>query len=227
MFMHKKRLFFQKQHTDVNIESKNDNVKNNDYDKVERRAREKLKRWQAFQAARGIMDNTVNKVLENMMLPADHLDQDSTVNSIVSRLRLFQGNYMSLHGTLLHGGDSMEDTAVMMAIRNHGLVKTAKLVSQSHNDRTPGCRNVCDYIGVHCSSPSSRTQDIKGSSTTLPTTSSNLLGSSNPIEMGRCNTSNSDADKIYDSDQPEDFLERAVAEAIKKKGLSALSVLDY
>ena len=35
-----------------------------------------------------------------------------------------------------------------------------------------------------------------------------------------------DLDKIDENDQQENFLERAVAEAIKKKGLSALSV-DY
>lgn len=197
----------------INMETMEDNLENNDYDEVERRAREKLKRWQAFQAAKGTMDNTVNKVLEdcNMLTALDCLEEDLTEGLF----RFFREN-------------DMEDTAVMMAIRNYGLVQSVDPVSQSHDDKTLNYRTDSDCIGVHCSFPSnpSRMQDIKDLSAALPTTSSNPSRSSNSVEMGRCNASNSDEDKIYDSDQPEDFLERAVAEAIKKKGLSALSV-DY
>ncbi|XP_014487318.1 PREDICTED: uncharacterized protein LOC106751054 isoform X2 [Dinoponera quadriceps] len=190
------------QHTNVNMET--DTLEN--YDEVERRAREKLKRWQAFQDAKGTMDNTVNKVLEdcNMMAALDCLEEDLTDGLF----HFFREN-------------DMEDTAVMMAIRNYGLVQSVE--PQSHDDKT---RTDSDYIGVHCSFPSNRIQDIKDLSAALPTTSSDPSRSSNSVEMERCNASNSDEDKIYDSDQPEDFLERAVAEAIKKKGLSALSV-DY
>lgn len=159
------------------------------------------------------------------MLPSDRLDRGSIVSPVASRLRLFQ----KLHFPL-HSGDYMEDRAVMTAIRNHGLVKSAKLISQSHDEKAPpsGCRTDSEYIGVYYPSISGRAQPIKSSLLALPTTSSSepprLI---NSLETGRCNTSDLDADKVYDSDQPEDFLERAVAEAIKKKGLSALSVKDY
>ncbi|EFN80093.1 uncharacterized protein LOC105187196 [Harpegnathos saltator] len=199
------------QHMNINMEMMEDNLENNDYDEVERHAREKLKRWQAFQAAKGTMDNTVNKVLEdcNMITALDCLEEDLTEGLF----RFFREN-------------DMEDTAVMMAIRNYGLVQSVEPVSQSHDDKTPDYRADSDYIGVHCSFPSNHIQDIKDLPATLPTTSTNPSRLSNSIEMGRCNATNLDEDKIYDSDQPEDFLERAVAEAIKKKGLSALSV-DY
>lgn len=195
----------------VNTKMMEDNLENNDYDEIEKRAREKLKMWQAFQAAKGTVDNTVNRVLEdcNMIAAPDCLEEDLTEGLF----RFFREN-------------DMEDTAVMMAIRNYGLVQSVDPVPQSHDDKIPDYRTDSDYIGVHYSFPSNRMQDIRNLPATLPTMSSDPSRLSNSVEMGRCNASNLDEDKIYDSDQPEDFLERAVAEAIKKKGLSALSV-DY
>lgn len=201
----------------------------NDQDKVERCLRDKLKRWQALQVAGSALDNIVNKVLENMMLPSDLLERRPDFNSVAlaSRLCMIGRNYMKVFGVPWCRGDYMEDRAVTMAISNHGLVKSAKLISQSHDDKaSPSCRADSEHIGVHCSSPSGCAQDA-GPPAAIPTTSSDLPGLINSIETGRCDMSDSDADKVYDSDQPEDFLERAVAEAIKKKGLSALSVKDY
>ncbi|XP_011686028.1 PREDICTED: uncharacterized protein LOC105448881 [Wasmannia auropunctata] len=166
-----------------------------DYDEIiyQIHIEEKLKLWQAFQEEEGSMDNSINEVLAyyRMMHPPDPLEEESSVGS------RFHQSYR---------GNDMEDTAVTMAIRNHGLVQSAELALQPH---------YCKCIGVDCSFSSKCMYELED----FPygTVYSN-------VETGRCNAL--DADKVYECDQPEDFLERAVGEAIKKKGLSALSV-DY
>ncbi|XP_050454171.1 uncharacterized protein LOC126852919 isoform X2 [Cataglyphis hispanica] len=124
-----------------------------------------------------------------MMHPPDPLEEDS----VGSRYHLS------------YRRNDMEDTAVTMAIRNHGLVQSAELALQPH---------YCKCIGVDCSFSSKCMYELDDFYGTVYSN----------VETGRCNAL--DADKIYECDQPEDFLERAVGEAIKKKGLSALSV-DY
>ncbi|KAK9301780.1 hypothetical protein QLX08_005981 [Tetragonisca angustula] len=161
-------------------------TENVEYDDAERQAREKLKRWQACQVAKGYVDNTINKVLENYIMVTS-----SSYSLEESRFQLFRGN-------------DMEDTAVLMAIRNHGLVQSAGLVSQSnafYSDKAPGY----------------------WTNTTTSASSLRLNDSKSEEDYNRFDW---DLDKIDESDQQENFLERAVAEAIKKKGLSALSV-DY
>ncbi|CAL1679355.1 unnamed protein product [Lasius platythorax] len=185
------------QHTNANTETTTNNVGNIEYDEIiyQIQIEEKLKLWQAFQEEEGSMDNSINEVLAyyRMMPPLMHpplLEEDS----VGSRFHLS------------YRGNDMEDTAVTMAIRNHGLVQSAELALQPH---------YCKCIGVDCSFSSKCMYELED----FPygTVYSN-------VETGRCNAL--DADKIYECDQPEDFLERAVGEAIKKKGLSALSV-DY
>lgn len=185
----------QKQHTNANTEATTNNVENIEYDEIiyQIQIEEKLKLWQAFQEEEGSMDNSINEVLAyyRMMHPPDPLEEDS----IGSRFHLS------------YRRNDMEDTAVTMAIRNHGLVQSAELaLLQPH---------YCKCIGVDCSFSSKCMYELED----FPygTVYSN-------VETGRCNAL--EADKIYECDQPEDFLERAVGEAIKKKGLSALSV-DY
>lgn len=182
------------QHTSANTETPPSNVGNIDYDEIiyQIQIEEKLKLWQAFQEEEGSMDNSINEVLAyyRMMHPPDPLEEES----VGSRFHLS------------YRGNDMEDTAVTMAIRNHGLVQSAELALQPH---------YCKCIGVDCSFSSKCMYELED----FPygTVYSN-------VETGRCNAL--DADKVYECDQPEDFLERAVGEAIKKKGLSALSV-DY
>ncbi|KOC61603.1 hypothetical protein WH47_05750 [Habropoda laboriosa] len=186
-------------------------TENIEYDEVERLAREKLKRWQACQVAKGYVDNTINKVLENYIMGT------STSYSLEeSRFQLFRGN-------------DMEDTAVMMAIRNHGLVQSAEIVSQSsafYSDKAPGYWTNNEYTNVHCSCPSNRIQGIGNFEDSVATTSTDSLRLSNSKSSEEYNRLDWDLDTIDENDQQENFLERAVAEAIKKKGLSALSV-DY
>ena len=76
-----------------------------DEEELDRRAREKLRGWQACQVAKSFVDNTINRVLENYIMspPFSYPFEDPWY-------RLFRGN-------------QMEDTAVTMAIRNHGLVR--------------------------------------------------------------------------------------------------------
>ncbi|XP_076302309.1 uncharacterized protein LOC143220574 [Lasioglossum baleicum] len=185
-------------------------TENVEYDDAERQAREKLERWQDYQVTKGYVDNTINKVLENYIMGT------STSYSLEeSRFQLFKGN-------------DMEDTAVMMAIRNHGLVQSAGLVSQSsafYSDKAPGYWTNNEYTDVHCSCPSNR---IQGGSfeKSIATTSTNSLRLNDSKSTEEYNRLDWDLDKIDENDEQENFLERAVAEAIKKKGLSALSV-DY
>ncbi|GAB1867028.1 hypothetical protein CAJAP_08107 [Camponotus japonicus] len=183
------------QHMNATTETTTNNVGNIEYDEIiyQIQIEEKLKLWQAFQEEEGSMDNSINEVLAyyRMMHPPEPLEE----NSIGSRFHLS------------YRRNDMEDTAVTMAIRNHGLVQSAELaLLQPH---------YCKCIGVDCSFSSKCMYELED----FPygTVYSN-------VETGRCNAL--DADKIYECDQPEDFLERAVGEAIKKKGLSALSV-DY
>ncbi|XP_060830601.1 uncharacterized protein LOC132915003 [Bombus pascuorum] len=186
-------------------------TENVEYDDAERQAREKLKRWQACQVAKGHVDNTINVVLENYIMVTS-----SSYSVEESRFQLFRGN-------------DMEDTAVMMAIRNHGLVQSAGLVSQSsafYSDKAPGYWTNNEYTDVHCSCPSNRIQNVGNFENSVATTSANSLRLNDSKSTEEYDRLDWDLDKIDENDQQENFLERAVAEAIKKKGLSALSV-DY
>ncbi|XP_053989328.1 uncharacterized protein LOC128881917 isoform X1 [Hylaeus volcanicus] len=179
---------------------------NIEYDEAELLARERLRRWQACQVAKGFVDNIINKVLENYIMgapPSYPLEE--------SRFQLFRAN-------------DMEDTAIMMAIRHHGLVQSAELVPQSsafYSDKAPGY-----WTDVHCSCPSNRVQGIGNFGNSVATTSANSLRLNDSTDLEEYNGLDWDLNKVDESDQEENFLERAVAEAIKKKGLSALSV-DY
>ncbi|XP_050596844.1 uncharacterized protein LOC126925392 [Bombus affinis] len=188
-------------------------TENVEYDDAERQAREKLKRWQACQVAKGYVDNTINVVLENYIMVTS-----SSYSVEESRFQLFRGN-------------DMEDTAVMMAIRNHGLVQSGQsgLVSQSnafYSDKAPGYWTNNEYTDVHCSCPPNNIQNVGNFENSVATTSANSLRLNDSKSTEEYNRLDWDLDKIDENDQQENFLERAVAEAIKKKGLSALSV-DY
>ncbi|XP_012235463.1 uncharacterized protein [Linepithema humile] len=183
------------QHTSANMEKTASNVENIEYDEIiyQIQVEEKLKLWQAFQEEEGSMDNSINEVLAYYRTMHPPLEEDS----VGSRYPL---SYRS---------NDMEDTAVTMAIRNHGLVQSAELALQPH---------YCKCIGVDCSFSSKCMYELED----FP-----YGAVYSNVETGRCNALDTlDADKVYECDKPEDFLERAVGEAIKKKGLSALSV-DY
>ncbi|OXU17139.1 hypothetical protein TSAR_006437 [Trichomalopsis sarcophagae] len=158
----------------------------------DRRAREKLRGWQACQVAKGFVDNTINRVLENYITspPASYPFEDLWY-------RLFRGN-------------QMEDTAITMAIRNHGLGRSLDL-AQSPSLLAERVSNV--------------PQNSENTQAPVATTSSEALLLTD--SEAASNSGEGDwLDDTYDSDHQQDFLDRAVAEAIKKKGLSTLSV-DY
>lgn len=190
-----KQLLLQEQQTSATTEMSASSVGNIDHDEIiyQIQIEEKLKLWQAFQEEEGSMDNTINEVLAyyRMMHPPDPLEEESSVGS-------------RFH--LSYRRNDMEDTAVTMAIRNHGLVQSADLALQPP---------YCKCIGVNCSFSSKCMYELED----FP-----YGAVYSTVETGKCDAL--DADKVYECDQPEDFLERAVGEAIKKKGLSALSV-DY
>ncbi|XP_015124253.1 uncharacterized protein LOC107046211 [Diachasma alloeum] len=159
-----------------------------EFERTERLIREKLRRWQACQMAKGFVDNTINRVMENYIL-GPQVD--------ASQFRLFRGT-------------DMEDTAVMMAIRNHGLVHSGQFEDES--DLYQSFSNSVERNEF----PKSKNFDIP-----LGATSSKIISSS---QIDNCQESMKE--KNDEGGDEQDFLERAVAEAIKIKGLSALSV-DY
>jgi len=172
----------------INMETTVNGLKNIDYEEViyQMQIEEKLKSWQAFQEKEGSMDNNVNEIL----------DYYRKLRPLVSEEEVSVDQLARFHFTFKE--NDMEDTAVAMAIRNHGLVQSTKLALEG---RYCKCRRkLLDSAMLSCE----------------PVVSN--------VETKRCNTL--DTDKVYECDQPEDFLERAVGVAIKKKGLSALSV-DY
>lgn len=163
------------QHTD-NIE----------YDDAETCEIEKLRMWQECQVSSGYMDNFINRVLEHHMKKTSPFD-----------------NFRESTLQMVRVWSNMDDSAVLMAIRNHGLVPIAEMVS----------------LDEHCSSPSNYVQGVGNS---VATTSADSLRLNNSTDMEGYNGFDSDLDRIDESDQQVTFLERAVAEAIKKKGLRAL-----
>ncbi|XP_043494357.1 uncharacterized protein LOC122519142 [Polistes fuscatus] len=192
--------------TSHNSEHTIQDTENVELEDVERR--EKLRRWQACQVATGVVDNTINNMLEDLM-PSESYSVEET------EFRLFRGN-------------DMENTAVMMAIRNHGLVQSTELLSPPndlYNNGVPGCWANNNWTNVSCC-PSNNMQNTGNFSNSIAASSANSLTIFDPIEVPPYIEPAWDIDEIAVNDQQEDFLERAVAEAIKKKGLSALSV-DY
>lgn len=89
----------------------------------DQQSREKLRGWQTAQVARGLVDNTINHVLEKyrMSPPASYPFEDPWY--------------------LLLRGNGMEDTAVTMAIRNYGIFRTLDL-TQSPSPIGKGVSNV-------------------------------------------------------------------------------------
>lgn len=173
-------------------------AENPEFDDAESRAREKLKRWQACQTLKGFVDNVINRVLEIFIR-----DDPWSYPAGVSR------------------GNEMEDAAVMMAIRNYGLIQSNMRASQSHTldgGIAPGYLANVDRTGTRFYPSRSDVQPFRPMPEPIATTSTDSEGLPLPAETEQ-----------YNSDWPESFLERAVAEAIKKKGLSALSGLsvDY
>ncbi|XP_015437515.1 PREDICTED: uncharacterized protein LOC107192706 [Dufourea novaeangliae] len=101
----------------------------------------------------------------------------------------------------LYKNNFYEDTAVMMATYHHGLVRAAG-----------ACHLYSDKAQASC--PSNGIEGVSTFENSIATTSTD------PVKLN-----NSSSIEAY-NDESIKFLERAVAEAIKKKGLSALSI-DY
>jgi hypothetical protein len=165
----------------------------------------------------GVIDNFMNCVFENcMMTPAYHLQYEPD----------------------LLEDDEMEDTAVTMAIYNHGLVR-AQNFSQLPSLITDRLSDI-PQNSINTRQTPSATRPAEAvllTDSELASTS----GEGNSFTNSRkhfmilmkgflaCNyflCKGDHLDDTYDSDHQQDFLDRAVAEAIKKKGLSTLSV-DY
>ncbi|XP_015519230.1 uncharacterized protein LOC124298911 [Neodiprion virginianus] len=189
--------------------SREENYEDEESNEIETRARERLKKWQARQVAKGFVDNTINRVLENYVMSPPFND---------------------IYPRLITRTNDMEDRAVAMAIQNHGLVQlTANYVPSAD---PPARRNnpVNEYWvredsvieQDRCMCPLSIGQNKADTLAGSAASSDETYGSLKQDEENACWV----GDKGDENNQQQDFLERAVAEAIKKKGLSALSV-DY
>lgn len=152
------------------------------------------------------MDNTINRVLENYVVAP---------------------SFGELHSRHNPRSNDMEDRAVSMAIRNHGLVQPASFVPNSDPPIPPDDPVNNYWIGegemqVRCTCPLNIEQNRMDNVAGTAGSSDQVFGRSKQEEGHSCWV----GEKGDDSNQQQDFLERAVVEAIKKKGLSALSV-DY
>ncbi|CAD6234405.1 GSCOCG00001897001-RA-CDS [Cotesia congregata] len=201
--------------------------------------REKFQRYHQYQIDKhcymGSVDNTINRVMETYIL-----------TPLTERIQL----------RLSTGESEMEDHAVMMAIRNHGLVHSSVNNFSSHSNTNSS--NAYWYSDDEYNSSlspincmSNITTTVAGAAAVVEQLSSESSDSnsasatsSTKIIQPRTfqsfddkiikhnnirsnNNVNWSADKNDDGDQQsQDILERAVSEAIKIKGLSVLSV-DY
>ncbi|XP_043270728.1 uncharacterized protein [Venturia canescens] len=202
-----------------------------DLDEVEKLAREKLRLWQKCQLDTGFLDNMVNDILD----------------------RFF---FKDLTPFFVGGDNEMESRAVAMAIVSRGLAHSASRADLVSSDICWSINESSDSSSASDDSLSHESSAIIEPPSLVPTsTVSTGVRSWNEDKMDDSNRSLSretmpscstiidppsststsavpgvarcwNEDKMDETDREQDFLERAVAEAIKKKGLSALSV-DY
>ncbi|XP_008550017.1 uncharacterized protein LOC103572963 [Microplitis demolitor] len=190
--------------------------------------REKFQRYHQYQIDKhcymGSVDNTINRVMETYILtpPTERL-----------QLRLSTGE------------SEMEDHAVMMAIRNHGLVHSSFNTNFSSHSTTNDNYWFSDddyniSSPINCSNnitPAVELSSESNDSNSASATSSTKIIQPRTFQsfddkiikhnnISSSNNSNWSVDKNDDGDQQQDILERAVSEAIKIKGLSVLGV-DY
>lgn len=240
-----------------------------------------LQKWQARQVARCFVDNTINRVLEDMgfiPLPvdADDLMEDFTMSG------------------LRRNDEHLEDAAVRMAIHSHGLqravadmrggnqnLNTCGVVDSAiydfsidpvglqngfnvdpmdhmnrwyspQNEQSPDTKNVYNDELVHegCSVAGQSSISLKCTSNeqfsnsgymNKTSTSCDNLGkeigpehadvetgiSEEPLLASDMNLDNEAEERSYASFEHTDFLDKAVAVAIQKKGLSTLSGVEY
>lgn len=161
--------------------------------------------WQTKQLARGMLDNTMNCMMERMGFAPLNSDQED--NDI-------------------GGGNQIEDEAVMMAIQRHGLQCSEDEIHYPPQDVSHVAveENVCKDLSRLL---------FSGPSVVPPEQLTNVRGDISISEGG--STSHAVVDPVVDShssgQQPsalsqmehDSFLDAAVAVAIQKKGLSVLT----
>ncbi|KAF7992895.1 hypothetical protein HCN44_005239 [Aphidius gifuensis] len=178
-----------------------------EYDRNERLT---LERWQACQVAKGFVDNTINRVMENYILGPQ---------ADPSQFRLFRGT-------------EMENTAVMMAIKNHGLVSDSD--DPTEFDTYIDDKNSSWSNNIIQQNHSNLDNKINDTNIPYATTSSDNIFTINTsssivnqdIIKDKIDDDNDNIGGVGGGDE-QDFLERAVAEAIKIKGLGAARNFDY
>lgn len=160
-----------------------------------------------FQMAQGIVDNTINRVLDSWMvapLPADMV----TNRFLALDVAEFSNN--------LPGDNSIENEGILMAISAHGLQNTTSRNSDNLND-TPSEPN------VFLSAPASNEPWNKPF--TCP---SDASGSSSETEECKTNYFDENIMSMNDDafENHYDFMDAAISFAIQNKGLTSYGT-DY
>ncbi|XP_023246658.1 uncharacterized protein LOC106643584 isoform X2 [Copidosoma floridanum] len=132
---------------------------------------------------------------------------DNAINSAIENCSMSPSGTFQDPWYCLFRGNRIEDTAISAAIRNYGLIRSLDINSLV-DEKAPNVPQSSETVQESAAAMSSEAM----------LTSLDKAGNSSEVESWLTST--------YDSDHQQDFLDRAVAEAIKKKGLSALSV-DY
>ncbi|KAL1506182.1 hypothetical protein ABEB36_005589 [Hypothenemus hampei] len=157
-----------------------------------------LQKWQARQIARGFIDNTINSMLENWM------DRPFDASELVDDFE---------------NDGQVEDDAILMAIRSHGLQSGMRERPTTNNDTASNSNSTC-YSSIKESAvyPSSILQE--SSDDNLQNLQKEQETDSSPSSMSLDTSSSISNPYEADLGDPVDFLNAAVSVAIQKKGLT-------
>ena len=171
-----------------------------------------LQKWQARQVARCFVDNTINRVLEDMGFIPLPVDADDLMENFTAGLHTDDDS-------------TVEDAAVMMAIHSHGLQRAVAGI-RAKEAKTCACKSSLNSVQIKKKNPdlveasnSQREERIQN----------NQNNNSLDIKTEQNDEITCDEDENMEdrSSEHTDFLNKAVAVAIQKKGLSTLVGVDY
>lgn len=209
-----------------------------------------LRKWQARQIAKGFVDNTINRVLENWMVaPFDAADFVENCDN----------------------GGQVEDEGILMAIQSHGLQSCIREVNYNNSNNSSDCRPNGIFSSGECTCSKTRKEvtpnrplpfhsrlyeesmeqdyyeNLCVLKDTEPVQPNNILNPGKPSKEVFAPIHSEDSkendptlhitENIQDLALPNngydlriddtDFLDAAVSVAIKKKGLTSYNCVDY
>lgn len=205
-----------------------------DSDEVEKLAREKLHLWQECQLDTGFLDNTINDILDRYFLKDDtpfpvfgdnEMENRAVATAIVNRglAHTASRNDLVPSDICWSSNDSSNSSDASDRSLSHESLPSRSAISDPPSSTSTAafptrlrCWNEMDENARSLSH-----ENVPSCSTIISPS-----GSTSASAVSAAAARYWNEDKMDENDREQDFLERAVAEAIKKKGLSALSV-DY